>query len=107
MNSVEDGLPDDRSYVLVHLTLTNWGDRDDPEGKRYWKVAKFVRGLSKEDRYLLAPNDDRRITYCLEDEDGNNLRPYAWEEFGPSSYFGQDVDYWCELPGNEALQRED
>lgn len=29
---------------------------------------------------------------------GNNLAPYEWKEFGPGTYFGQDVSHWMPLP---------
>lgn len=119
--SVEERLPENNQYVLVHLTKDNWGDADDPDGNRYWKVAKFIRGISEEDRLKmkkgLLPDPDiigwtcptppgkwishvnkRSATYQKGDVHGNNTVPYVWEEFGPSSYSGQEVDYWCELP---------
>lgn len=84
-------LPDDLQYVLVHLNINNWRDGDDPKEKRYWRVAKFIRGQTveevKKSRVAGKP-----------DEDGNNLRPYCWDEFGPHTHFGQDVDKWCHLP---------
>jgi hypothetical protein len=95
--SVEDELPADNQYVLVHLTLDNWRDRDDPDGNRYCKVAKFVRGLSIKERQLLPDSDQRKKTYRAGDEEGNNKFPYYWDTFGTSRYFGQDVDFWCEL----------
>lgn len=96
--SVEERLPKENQYVLIHLTKSNWGDSDDPDGNRYWKVAKFVRGLSEEARAKLPNTDERKKTYTGADEWGNNAVPYRWEEFGPGDYFGQEVDWWCELP---------
>ena len=29
---------------------------------------------------------------------GNNTVPYYFDEFGASSYFGQNIDEWCYLP---------
>ena len=120
-NSVLDKLPKNNQYVLIHLTITNWGDNDDPHGNRYWRVAKFVKGISEEDRLKMKSGDTddpaetwytcptppgdwiehkskRSSVYKSGDVCGNNLVPYKWDEFGPSSHFGQDVDYWCELP---------
>lgn len=77
--NVEKRLPKEGQYVLAHLTLTNWHDKDDPGGNRYWVVVKFQK--------------------C--DTGFNNLKPFEWSAFGPSTYFGQDVDYWCELPNFE------
>lgn len=93
-----EDLPSNNQYVLIHLTIDNWGDMDDPNGDRYWRVAKFKRGLSDEERSLLPDDDRRKITYRGEDQWANNLVPYCWDEFGPDSHFGQDVDLWHELP---------
>jgi len=73
--SVKDELPPRRKYVLIHLTKTNWIDEDDPDYV-YCDVAMRVSA-----KY-----------------EGNNQRHYSWETFGPSSYFGQEVDYWCPIP---------
>ena len=79
INNVDELLPPNNTYVLIHLTKNNWGDSDDIQNNRYWKVAKFI----------------------LCDKEGNNELPYKWKEFGPSLYFGQEVDFWCELPNME------
>lgn len=98
--STESRLPKDKQYVLAHLTLDNWGDSDDPRGNRYWQVLQFVRGISKAERELLSVDDPKKYAYSMEDEGGNNPAPYAWKEFGPSSYTGEAVDKWCPLPGD-------
>ena len=90
-------LPLPGKYVLIHLTKDNWHDSEDPEGV-YWDVAKLVQGISKEERAALEDSDNRKHTYCFGDEEGNNLVPYSWETFGPSQYFGQEVDQWEYLP---------
>lgn len=87
--------PKNRTYVLIHVPNRPWYDSDDEVGK-FWKVAKFVRGISEEEREnAMLP---RRNTYKGCDVHGNNLVPYNWTEFGPDSHFGQDVENWCELP---------
>lgn len=119
--SVKDRLPEPNSYVLIHLTKDNWHDKDDPAGKRYWRVAKFIRGISEQDRERMRAGEiedgeeigmifqtppgiwkeiksRRSSVYKSEDEHGNNAVPYCWDEFGLSKHFGQEVDYWCELP---------
>ena len=30
--------------------------------------------------------------------ESNNKRDYNWKTFGPSTYFGQDILYWSEIP---------
>jgi hypothetical protein len=74
--SVKHRLPEYNQYVLAHLVLNNWHDEDDPNGNRYWVVVKFKKAAVE----------------------GNNLQPFQWREFGHSTFFGQQVDYWCELP---------
>ena len=96
--NIKDRKPKDRQYVLIHLTINNWGDSDDPNGDRYWVVAKYVEGITTEDREKLDINDPRKNRYQTGDVFGNNHVPYEFTEFGPSSYFGQEVDFWCELP---------
>lgn len=96
---VKDGdLPKNKQYVLIHLTLDNWGDSDDPDGNRYYQVAKFVRGLSYEAREKLPFDDQRKILFRGCDEWQNNSVAYSWMPFGESGFFGQEVDFWCELP---------
>jgi hypothetical protein len=91
-------LPKDKQYVLAHLTIDNWHDSDDPKGNRYWVVVKFRRGLSLQERDSLADSDPRKGAYKFGDQEGNNKVPYEWDTFGSSSFFGQEVDYWEELP---------
>jgi hypothetical protein len=91
-------LPKDNQYVLAHLAKDNWRDSDDPDGNRYWVVVKFRRGLSLQERDLLPDSDPRKGTYMFADEHANNKVPYRWDTFGPSSYFGQEVDRWVKLP---------
>lgn len=98
--SVKDKLPEHGQYVLVIITRDTWMDYDDPEGNRYFRVVKFVKGLSEEDREKLPFGHMFKTTYRYGDEFDNNLVPYAWEEFGPAQYYGQEVDFWFELPKN-------
>lgn len=79
----KDKLPVNGTYVVCHYTGGNWDDSDDQEGCN-WKVAKF-RGAAVE---------------------GNNLVPYEWDEFGPGTFFGQDVDMWFELPRGEKCPKQ-
>ena len=92
--STKDKLPQDNQTVLIHLTKTNWGNNPD----WYWVTATFRKGLSLADRANLPNSDERKRTYSFGDEYGNNTVPYEWSGHGPCNYFGQEVDYWCELP---------
>lgn len=91
--NVNNELPPNNNYVLIHLNKCNWHDNDDPNNLRYYKIAKFVRGITKEYR-----QKNNIAIIRGEDEDGNNLKPYRWIEFGPGSYFGQEVDFWMQIP---------
>ena len=98
IKSISKGeFPKNKTYVLIHVPTRPWGDSDDEVGK-FWKVAKFIRGISEEERTALPFTDARRNNYRGSDVHGNNLVPYKWDEFGPGSYFGQEVENWCELP---------
>ena len=91
-------LPEDGTYVLIYVPDRPWSDRHDKFDTRYFRVAKFVGGLSEDERKSLPDTDERKITFCGEDEWGNNRKPYKWEEFGPDSHFGQDPTHWAYLP---------
>lgn len=91
-------LPNNNQYVLAHLNIDNWRDRDDTENNRYWVVVKFVRGISKAERAILSDDNPRKNLYQSGDEWDNNKMPYYWTPFGAGSFWGQEVDYWCELP---------
>jgi hypothetical protein len=98
-------MPPANQYVLIYVPDRPWHDSDDMYGV-FWKVAKCVHGISMAERAVLAKSDDyfdrkRAKTYRREDEQGNNQKPYCFEEFGPDYHFGQEVDMWCELPGRK------
>lgn len=118
---VNEKLPENGEYVLIHLLKNNWGSKEGLYGKRYWKVAQFIKGISKEERNKMEkgelPNPveigytcptppgiwrghgiKRSSVYTAADEDDNNKVPYCWEEFGTAKYFGQEVDIWGRLP---------
>jgi hypothetical protein len=78
--STKTHLPPFGRYVLCHHTRGTWRDSSDQEGVN-WVVLKRVPA----------------------EVWGNNNVPYKWEEFGPDSFFGQDIDKWCEIPrGSDA-----
>lgn len=98
-------MPPPNQYVLIHVPDRPWHDPDDMYGVR-WKVAKCVYGISKSEREKLSQSDSnaarqRAREIWPADEAFNNLKPYYFSGFGPGSYFGQEVDEWCELPGRE------
>ena len=88
-------LPPEGVYVLCHLTLDNYGDRDDSDGV-YYVVAKCAKGITQKEREDLSADNPRKSTYCFEDECvwSNNHKAYAFKMFGQCCYAGQDVDYW-------------
>jgi hypothetical protein len=89
----KEKLPPPNTYVLIHVPDRPWIDDDDDTGV-FFKVAKFVKGISKKERGLLSNEDERKITYYPEDEFGNNHKGYSWKEFGPGEFFGQEVKCW-------------
>jgi len=91
---VKDKLPRSGQWVCARYTGGNWGVSED---LLYWVVAKFVTGISIAEREAL-PDGDRKRTYKGGDEAWNNTRPYEWDTHGALSIFGQEVDYWFELP---------
>ncbi|AUR81735.1 hypothetical protein NVP1089O_85 [Vibrio phage 1.089.O._10N.261.51.F9] len=74
-------LPEKGQYVLGYLKKDNWCDDSDTLDNRYFKVVKF------------SPCEPH----------GNNQTPYEWREFGPSTYFGHEIDVWYPL---EDLDRD-
>ena len=89
-----DELPKEGTYVLGLRDGDNWHDSDDQDGVNY-VVVKLVLGLSKKDREKLSDNHPLKGTFRFGDEDGNNLRPYRWDTFGPGDFFGQEISHWC------------
>lgn len=92
-----DDLPPANKYYFVKLNINNWHDSDDQENVTT-KVAKLCRGLSIEERSKLPSTHPNKYKIRSCDEDGNNLVPYNWEQFGPGSYFGQDVSHYAYIP---------
>ena len=90
-------LPKNDTYVLAHYIGGNWSDSADQEGCE-WKVVKFIRGLTQIERAALSDTDPRKREHHFGDEGYNNQTAYGWKEFGPGSFFGQDVDMWMHLP---------
>ena len=43
------------------------------------------------------PRSERKLIYKEEDEQGNNAKGYNWQEFGPGSFFGQEITYWSHI----------
>lgn len=103
LNKTSEILPKEGEYVLCFFGDRPWEDEDDKENKRFWKVVRLEKGISMLERKTLSESNDledikRSGTYCSEDEFGNNQKPYYWDSFGMNSYFGQEAEYWCELP---------
>lgn len=85
--SCKDKLPKESKYVLGYC----------PEDKM-WNVICLSKGISKKQRAKLKDDNPRKKSYESSDEHGNNHVAYHWKEFGPKSYFGQDITHWMELP---------
>ena len=87
-----DKLPPERKYV-IGKTTARWKDEDDPENVNVI-VVKLIKGISLKERSELDNSDQRKKLFSASDEWGNNERPYNWETFGPTNFFGQDVIEW-------------
>lgn len=93
--SVKDRLPDHGDAVLVRRIGDNWYcDHTLADGSKEkiwrWQACRFERGRTADEvaksRYFTWP-----------DQEGNNLVPYGWSEFGPGKLFGQDVSHWAHI----------
>lgn len=93
--SVEQALPINGQAVLVRRVGDNWNaDHYLADGQlRHiwrWVACRFIRGRTKD--------EVRASGYStMEDQIGNNERPYCWKEFGPGCLFGQDVSHWVAI----------
>lgn len=96
---VSTKLPSPNQWVLARYTGGSWSHSGaiNPGGQN-WKVVLFIRGMSRAERAELPDRDSRRLILQLGDEGMSNERPFCWDELGPGCLFGQDVDYWVELP---------
>jgi hypothetical protein len=93
---LDEKLPPNNTYILIHVPGRPWGDSSSDGKGLFYKVAKFVEGLSQKDRDALPEDNMRKKTWRGCDENsGNNLTPYYFEEFGPGTYFGQEVNAWA------------
>lgn len=89
-------LPEDKEYVLAYFPDRPW---EGPENNKHkLVVVQFIKGISKEERTQLPSCCIRKTSYRSGDEYSNNLVPYAWEPFGPGSFFGQECTKWWYLP---------
>jgi hypothetical protein len=63
-----------------------------------------MKGTDK-DLQLIPPEDHgiykisglRSDTFYFGDEEGNNTVPWAWQQFGPDSFFGQTITHWMPI----------
>lgn len=88
--NVKERMPQHNEKVVVYHTI----QRD-----KCIDVAIFRRGISQKEREILKnQNDERaRIVYPW-DEWGNNFLPWLWTaQYGPSKWFGEEVEWWCPL----------
>jgi hypothetical protein len=117
--STKDKLPEEGKYVLARHNRGTWNDSTD-QANVNCVVVKLVRGISMNERKLMEEGNlpshkesgvhydgsfdkpiytssERWKIYKGEDEYGNNLVPYKWEQFGPDSFFGQTITHWMPI----------
>jgi hypothetical protein len=104
--STDDRLPKPNTYVLGYHNRGTWHDSDDQKHVNF-VIVKYTPGLSAADREKMKeglvpdPREGgylRSKTHKTGDEGGNNRKPYAWNTFGPGSFFGQEITHWMPLP---------
>ena len=86
-------LPIDNSVVLIYVPYRPW-ECSTVVGDIHYKVAIFRKGISQKERKELPDSNKRKHIIRGCDEYGNNLKPYGFEEWGPGSFFGQEVKAW-------------
>ncbi len=113
--NTKDQLPEEGKYVLTRHNRGTWIDSTDQENVNC-VVLKLVKGISLEEREKMKngqiPDFDTPPSWCLsegftiskrsniyraEDQHGNNLVPYNWQQFGPDSFFGQTITHWTNI----------
>jgi hypothetical protein len=114
--STNDELPEEGKYVLGIHNRGTWHDSKD-QSHVNMVIVSLRKGISIKEREMMKSGeiDDpldgpyssmwgpgymikRSTVTSACDESGNNKRPYNWETFGPSSFFGQDITHWMKLP---------
>lgn len=105
-------LPPEGKYVLGRHNRGTWHDSED-QANVNCVVVKLHKGISQIERAAMKdgklPDPDYGPMWCAsegthfakrsavitcDDEDGNNLVPYSFHEFGPDHFFGQDITHW-------------
>ena len=112
--STKDKLPEEGKYVLARHNRGTWNDSTDQKNVNC-VVVKLVMGISKSESELMEKGElespmvygfslsdgmsmlPRHKVYRSEDEDGNNILPYKWEQFGPDSFFGHTITHWTPI----------
>jgi hypothetical protein len=111
----EKDLPPEGKYVIAKHNMGTWHDREDQENVNT-VVVKLVRGISEKERQEMRGTDNdyqysqpkdygyyrisglRSETHKFGDESGNNTVPWAWDSFGPGSFFGDSITHWMPIP---------
>ncbi len=88
--STDDALPNDGAWVLIYAPGRPW-DAPGSGGRHLLRVVQFERGRVVED------DEDPPLPIGSCDQDGNNLRPYCWTEFGPTNFDGQEATHWASI----------
>ena len=110
----KDELPPEGKYVLARHNRGTWSDSTDQDNVNC-VVVKLVYGLSESQREQmkagLLPDPEHSLwnssgnfmckrseIYGFGDEgNGNNRVNYSWMQFGPDSFYGQEIYCWQEI----------
>jgi hypothetical protein len=109
--NTKDCLPEAGKYVLARHNRGTWIDSDDQSNVNC-VVVKLEYGISQEQRKKMKTGElpdeiikypdgtisRRSNIYRSEDEEGNNEKPYCWQQFGPDKFFGQTITHWLPIP---------
>ena len=101
---ITEGLPPVGKYVLVRHNR-EWEDSQDSQGASF-VVAKMNVGISAKERAELPDGHARKRIYKSSDEHGNNRVAYDFEQYGPGSFFGQEITHWMIIPDINANERD-
>ena len=88
----KEELPKENEYVLIYVPNRPWNSNSSTV---FYKVACLIKGISMKEREMMSNSNPRKKEYRFGDEWNNNLVPYAWKEFGPGEYVGQEVVAWA------------
>lgn len=99
----EEELPEEKRLVIAYVPARCWNWHG--KGDIHYALVWLVKGISQQEREKMPLTNKRKYNIYSQDEYGNNLVPYCWEEFGPNYFFGQEVKAWAYFEEYKGEQR--